>query len=123
MGKDKHKRPYFLVPIPYIPEEEKEEDPSEGKPPYPTVRVQPIFNGRTTEQFFKWCQSLIPLIDGQKVGEHFHLALQALRGTDKALWPQEMDLTSPELAEAAGLSVENAEKLWYEILQSWQSKF
>jgi hypothetical protein len=25
--------PDFLVPIPYIPEEEKEDDPSYGKPP------------------------------------------------------------------------------------------
>jgi hypothetical protein len=33
MGKDRHKGPDFLVPIPYVPEEEKEEDPSDGKPP------------------------------------------------------------------------------------------
>jgi hypothetical protein len=33
MGKDKHKGPDFLVPIPYVPEEEKEADPSDGKPP------------------------------------------------------------------------------------------
>jgi hypothetical protein len=33
MGKDKHKGPYFLVPIPYVPEDEKEADPSDGKPP------------------------------------------------------------------------------------------
>jgi hypothetical protein len=41
------------------------------------------------------------------------LALQALRGTDKALWKREMDLASPKLAEAAGLSDEASEKLWY----------
>jgi hypothetical protein len=66
MGKDNHKGPDFLVPIPYIPKEEKEADPSDGKPPSikllldsegkkidnPTVQVQPIFNGGTTEQFF-----------------------------------------------------------------------
>jgi hypothetical protein len=59
MGKDKHKGPYFLVPIPYVHEEEKEADPSDGKLPSakllldsqgkkidnPTVQVQPIFNG------------------------------------------------------------------------------
>jgi hypothetical protein len=33
MGKDKHKWPDFLVPIPYVPEEEKEADASDGKPP------------------------------------------------------------------------------------------
>jgi hypothetical protein len=64
MGKDNHKGPDSLVPIPYIPEEEKEADPSDGKPPSikllldsygkkidnPTVQVQPIFNGGTTEK-------------------------------------------------------------------------
>jgi hypothetical protein len=65
MGKDKHKGKYFLVPITYVPEEEKAADPSDGKPPSvkllldsqgkkidnPTVQVQPIFNGGTTEHF------------------------------------------------------------------------
>jgi hypothetical protein len=41
------------------------------------------------------------------------LALQALRGTDKALWQREMDLVSPKLAESAGLLLEASEKLWY----------
>jgi hypothetical protein len=57
MGRDNHKGPNFLVPILYIPEEEKEADPGDGKPPSikllldsegkkidnPTVQVQPIF--------------------------------------------------------------------------------
>jgi hypothetical protein len=130
MGKDKRKGPDFLVPIPYVSEEEKEADPSDGKPPLikllldtkdkkidnPTIQVQPIFNGGTTEQFFQWIQSLSSLLDGQTVGEHFSLALQALQGTDKALWQREMDLASPKLVEAAGLSVENAEKLLYESI-------
>jgi hypothetical protein len=108
MGKDTHKGPDFLVPIPYVPEEEKEADPSDGKPPSvkllldsqgkkkdnPTVQVQPIFNGGTTEHFYKWFQSLSSLLDGQTLGEHFRLALQALGGTDKALWQREMDLAS-----------------------------
>jgi hypothetical protein len=78
MGKYKHKGPDFLVPIPYVPEDEKEADPSDGKPPSvkllldshgkkidnPTVQVQPIFNGGTTEQFFKWFQSLSSLLEG-----------------------------------------------------------
>jgi hypothetical protein len=118
MGKDNHKGPNFLVPIPYISEDEKDADPSDGKPPSikilldadgkkivnPSVQVQPIFNGGTTEQFFKWFQSLISLLDGQTVGEHYRLALQALRGTDKAIGQREMDNASPKLAETAGLS-------------------
>jgi hypothetical protein len=92
MGKDNHKGPDFLVPIPYIPDEEKEADPSDGKPPSikllqdadgkkidnPSVQAQPIFNGGTTEHFFKWFQSLSSLLDGQRVGEHYRLALQSL---------------------------------------------
>jgi hypothetical protein len=92
MGKDNYKGPDFLVHIPYVTKDEKEADPSDGKPPSvklrldsegkkidnPTIQVQPIFNGGTTEQFFKWFQRLSSLLEGQKVGEHFRLALQAL---------------------------------------------
>jgi hypothetical protein len=130
MGKDNHIGPNFLVPIPYVPEDEKESDPSDGKPPSvkvlldsegntidnPTVQVQPIFNGGTTELFFKWFQSLSSLLEGQRVSEHLRLALQALRGTDKALWQREIDLVSPKLAESAGLSPEASEKIWYDSI-------
>jgi hypothetical protein len=109
MGKDNHKGPDFLVPIPYVPEDENEADPSDGKPPSvklllhsegkkidnPTVQVQPLFNGGTKEHIFKWFQSLSSLLEGKTVGEHFRLALQALRGTDKALWRRDIDLASP----------------------------
>jgi hypothetical protein len=100
-----------MVPIQYVPEDEKEAHPSDGKPPSvklllnsegkkidnPTVQVQPIFNGGTKEQFFKWFQSLSSLLEGQIVGKNLRLDLQALQGTDKALWPREMDLMSPKL--------------------------
>jgi hypothetical protein len=33
MGKDNHKVPDFMVHIPYVPEDEKEADPYDGKPP------------------------------------------------------------------------------------------
>jgi hypothetical protein len=112
MGKDNHKGPDFLGPIPYFPDDEKEADPSDGKPPSvklpldseankidnPTVHVQPIFNGGTMEHFFKWFQSLSSLLEGETVGKHLRLALQAIRGTDKALWQRGMDLASPKLA-------------------------
>jgi hypothetical protein len=65
MGEDNHKGPYFLAPIPCIPEEEKEAYPSDGNPPSikllldsdgkkidnPTVQVQPIFNGGLMNNF------------------------------------------------------------------------
>jgi hypothetical protein len=93
MGKCNHKGQGFLVPIPYVPEDEKEADPSDGKPPSvkllldsqgnkienPTAHVQPIFNGGTTEQFFKLFQSLSSLLEGKTLGNHFRLALKALR--------------------------------------------
>jgi hypothetical protein len=99
MGKDNNRAPDCKVPISYIPEDEKESDHSDGKPPSvkllidakgkeienPTIQVQPIFNGGTTEQFFKWFQSLSSLLEGQPVVKHLRLALQALPGTDKAL--------------------------------------
>jgi hypothetical protein len=79
MGKDNNRSPDFKVPVPYIPEDEKETDPSDGKPPSvklfldakgkaidnQTIQVQPIFNGGTTEQFFKWFQSISSLLEGQ----------------------------------------------------------
>jgi hypothetical protein len=63
MGKYKNRAPYLKVPVTYIPEDEKEADPSDGKPPSvkllldsagkaidnPTLQVQPIFNGGTTD--------------------------------------------------------------------------
>jgi hypothetical protein len=92
MGKENHRVSDFKVPLPYIPEDEKEADPSDGKPPSvkllldlagkpidsTTVHVQPILNGGTTELFSKWFQSLSSLLEGRTVGEHFRFALQAL---------------------------------------------
>jgi hypothetical protein len=90
---------------------------SEGKKiDNPTLQVQPIFNGVTTEQIFKWFQSLSSLLEGQTVGGHFRLALQALQGTGKALWKREMDLVNPKLAESAGLSPEASYKIWYDSI-------
>jgi hypothetical protein len=80
------------------------------------VQLQPIFDGGTTEHFFKWFQSLSSLLDGQSVGEYFKLALQALRGTDKALWQREMDLASPKIAETTGLLEAASEKLFFDSI-------
>jgi hypothetical protein len=99
MGKDNIKSPDLKVPIPYIPEEKKEVDAPDGKPPSvklllddkghaidnPTIQVQPIFFDGKTEQFFKWYKILSSLMEVQSVGEHYRLALHVLRGTDKAL--------------------------------------
>jgi hypothetical protein len=79
MGKDKNRAPNFKVPIPYIPEDEKEADPSDGKPPSVKllldakreaidnlrIQVPPIFNGGTTKQIFKWYKVLIYLLEGR----------------------------------------------------------
>jgi hypothetical protein len=76
MGKDNQRVPYLKVPIPYIPEDEKEADPSDGKPhsikllldsegkkiDNLPVQVQITFNGGTTEHFFKWFQRLSSLL-------------------------------------------------------------
>jgi hypothetical protein len=65
MRKDNHRVPDFLVPIPYVPEDDKGVDQSDGKPPSvkllldsegkkidnPMVQVQPIFNGVLRNNF------------------------------------------------------------------------
>jgi hypothetical protein len=65
MGKDNNREPDSKVPIPYIPEDEKEADPSDRKAPSVkqlldirgkaidnlTIQVQPIFNGGTNEPY------------------------------------------------------------------------
>jgi hypothetical protein len=61
------------------------------------VQVQPLFNGGTTEQLFKCFKILSSVMEGQLVGEHCRLDLQALWGNDKALRQRELDLYSPKL--------------------------
>jgi hypothetical protein len=58
MGKDKHKGPHFLVPIPYVPEEEKEADPRDGKPPSVKLlldsRQKYILSNCTSAAYIQW---------------------------------------------------------------------
>jgi hypothetical protein len=82
----------------------------------PTVQVQPIFNGGTTEQFFKLYNSLSFLMEVQSLGEYYRLALQALRVTDAAIWQRELDLASPKLAATSGISNYAPEKLGYDSI-------
>jgi hypothetical protein len=77
MGTDNNTEPDFKLPIPYILEEEKEVDPSDGRPPpikllldakgdaidNPEIQVQPIFKGISTEQLFKWYKILSSLME------------------------------------------------------------
>jgi hypothetical protein len=114
MGKGNH--PDYKVPIPFIPETEK--DPDEGdKKGFSmkltlditgdfidsmTTQVLPVYNQGTVKQYFKWMKSLNSILRGQTITEKFRLALQTLRGTDAALWQREWDATSPQIAEAAG---------------------
>jgi hypothetical protein len=60
----------------------------------PTIQVQPNFNGGNTEQLFKWYNSLSYLMEGQSVGEHYSVALQALRRTNKDRWQRRWSKTS-----------------------------
>jgi uncharacterized alpha/beta hydrolase family protein len=78
----------------------------------PTTQVQPIFNQDTVKQYFKWIKSLISILQGQLVMEHYRLALQSLGGTGKASWQVEWDAAIPQLAAAAGISTEATMQLW-----------
>jgi hypothetical protein len=60
------------VPVPFIPETEKDPDEGDNKPvsmkltldingefiDNPTTQVQPMYNQGTVEQYFKWLKSL-----------------------------------------------------------------
>jgi hypothetical protein len=129
MGKNNY--PYYKVPVPFIPEEEK--DPDEGDKKgvsmkltlylngafigNPTTQVQPVSNQGTVEQYFKWLKSLNSILRGHTITEKFRLALQTLIGTDAALWQSEWDATSHKIAEAAGIDPELQELLlWNAIM-------
>jgi hypothetical protein len=123
MGKSNY--PDYKVPVPLIPEAEK--DPDEGDKKgvsmkltlyingafivYPTIQVQPLYNQGTVEQYFKWLKSLNSILQGQTITEKFRLALQTLIGTDAALWQREWDAAIPQIAEAAGIDPELLELL------------
>jgi hypothetical protein len=85
MGKDNIKALDSKVPVPFIQEEEKEADESDGKPPAvkllldangetidnPMTHIEPIFNGGTE----KVRRNNYSNLEGQPVSEHFRLAL------------------------------------------------
>jgi hypothetical protein len=110
----------YKVPVPFIPETEKDTDEGDKKVilmkltldingafiDNPTTQVQPVYNQGTIEQYFKWLKSLNSILRGQTITEKFRLALQTLRGTDAALWKREWDAASPQIAEAAGIDPE-----------------
>jgi hypothetical protein len=123
MGKSNY--PDYKVPIPFIPQAEK--DPDEGDKKgvsmkltldingafidNPTTQVHPVYNQGTVEQYFKWLKSLNSILRGQTITEKIHLALQTLIGMDAALWQREWDAASPQIAEAAGIDPELQELL------------
>ena len=132
MGKNSIKKPDFKVPVPFVIEPDKESDESDlkgvsvkllldaqgKKISNPTTQVQPVYHQGTVEQFFKWVKSLNSILLGQTITEHFRLALQSLRGTDKALWQREWDAASPALADAAGISPDAAMALLRKAIMS-----
>jgi hypothetical protein len=117
--------PDYKVPIPFIPEAEK--DPDEGDKKGVSMKltldingafihnsmtqVQPVYNQGTVEQYFKWLKSLKSILRGQTITNKFRLALQTLRGTDAALWQREWDAASPQMVEAVGIDPELQELL------------
>jgi hypothetical protein len=118
MGKSNF--PDYKVPIPFIPEAEKDLDEGDNKGvsmklildingafiDNAMTQVQPVYNQRTVEHYFKCLKSLNSILRGQKVTEKFYLALQILRGTDAALWQREWDASIPHIVEAAGIDLE-----------------
>jgi hypothetical protein len=106
------------VPVPFVPEKEKENDESDVKPPQvkltldarcatitnPTAQVQPIFNKDTVEHYFKLINNISSVLAGQSLMEHYCLTLQSLHGTDKALWQREWAIACPQNSAVAGIN-------------------
>jgi hypothetical protein len=123
MGKSYY--PDYKVPVSFIPETEKDTDEGDKKVfsikltldingefiANPTTQVQPVYNQGTVKKYGKWLRSLNSIIKGHNITEKFRLALQALRGTDAALWQREWDVASPQISEAAGIDPELQELL------------
>jgi hypothetical protein len=123
MGKSNY--PDYKVPIPFIPEAEK--DPNEGYKKRvsmkltldingafidnPTTQVQHVYNQGTVERYFKWLKILNLILRGQTITKKFCLALQTIKGTDTILWQREWDAASPQIEEAAGSDPELQELL------------
>jgi hypothetical protein len=122
---EKSNYPDYKVPIPFIPEAEKDPDEGDKKGVLmklaldlngafidnPTTQVQPVYNQGTVEHYFKWLKSLNSIIRGYTITEKFRLPLQTLRGTDAALWQREWDAAIPQIAEAARIDPELQELL------------
>jgi hypothetical protein len=86
MGESNH--PDYKVPVPFIPETEK--DPDEGDKKGFSMKltldinsefidnlmtqVQPVYNQITVKQYFKWLKSLNSILQGQNITEKFHIA-------------------------------------------------
>jgi hypothetical protein len=124
--------PDYKVPIPFIPETEK--DPDEGDKKgvsmkltlyvngnfidNPTTHVHPVYNPGTVKQYFKWLKRLNSILRGQTINENFCLTLQTLRGTDAAVWQREWDAVSPQIEEAAGIYPELQELLLHNAIMA-----
>jgi hypothetical protein len=79
MGKSNY--PYYKVPIPFIPEAEKDPDEGDKKGVLmkltldingafidnSTTQVQPVYNQGTVEQYFKWLKSINYILRGQTI--------------------------------------------------------
>jgi hypothetical protein len=129
IGKGTH--PDYKVPVPFIPETEKDRDEGDNKwvsmklnldingefINNPTKQVQAVYNQGNVEQYSKWLESLISILRGHTITEKFHLALQTLIGTDAASYQREWDAASPQIVEAAVIDLEFQELLlWNTIM-------
>jgi hypothetical protein len=91
MGRNNILKPDFKVPVPFIPEVEKEHGDYDGNPQQikltsdaegnpiadQTTQVRPIISHDTVKQYFKWINSLNSILQGQLVMEHCRLERQS----------------------------------------------
>jgi hypothetical protein len=112
MEKKKSNKPAFKVPIPFIAENEKEDDPKEKTAsvefttdlagnivPNLTIEFQHIFQQGKVEPYFKWISNLQNIMGNHTVRENYACALNTLKGSDRDLWLAQCNANGPDLAD------------------------
>jgi hypothetical protein len=112
MVKKKSNKPDCKVPLPFILEKDKDEDPKERSVavkittnlagealPNPTTEFQPIFNRGTVEQYFKWISSLQNIMSNHTVLEKNAVALKMVKESYRDMSLAHCNVNGPDLSD------------------------
>jgi hypothetical protein len=112
MVKKKSNKPDAEVPIPFIVDKDKDEDPKEKSVvvklttnlagetlPNPTTEFQPIFNRSAVEQYFKWISSVHNIMGNHTIRNKYAVALKMLKGSYRDMWLAKCNTTSQSMGK------------------------